>query len=79
MFRFQRAWLEKHGVVKSKTANTRDELLDLMARNYYGARDTSAFLSASLRCVIAPRLGSHASVARLLTFSPTSRPTRDTD
>ena len=36
----QRAWLEKHGVVKSKTANTRDELLDLMARNYYGARDT---------------------------------------
>lgn len=40
-FRPQRAWLEKHGVVKSKTANTRDELLNLMSRNYYGARDTS--------------------------------------
>jgi hypothetical protein len=37
----QRNWLAKHGVVKSKTANTRDELIDLISRNYYGARDTT--------------------------------------
>lgn len=39
--RFQRNWLQRHGIVKSKTAKTRDELLDLAQRNYYGARDTT--------------------------------------
>lgn len=41
LLRSQRNWLSKHGVVKTKTASTRDELLDLMSRNYYGARDTT--------------------------------------
>lgn len=31
----------QHGVIRTKQAKTRDELLDLMARNYYGARDTT--------------------------------------
>ncbi|KAH8922641.1 hypothetical protein BT69DRAFT_1320067, partial [Atractiella rhizophila] len=38
---YLRKWLQDHGVVKSKTATTRDELLDLMSRNYYSARDTT--------------------------------------
>lgn len=36
-----RYWLAKHGVVKAKEASTRDELVDLMSRSYYGAKDTS--------------------------------------
>lgn len=32
---------EQHNVIRTKQAKTRDELLDLMARNYYGARDTT--------------------------------------
>jgi hypothetical protein len=31
----------QHGVVRSKTAKNRDELVDLMNRNYYSAKDTT--------------------------------------
>lgn len=36
-----KTWLNNHGVGKAKEASTRDELLDLMSRSYYGAKDTS--------------------------------------
>lgn len=37
----QKRWLVQHGVGQTKTAKTRDDLLDLMSKNYYSARDTT--------------------------------------
>ena len=37
----QRKWLVNHGVIQTKTAKTRDDLVDLMQRNYYSAKDTT--------------------------------------
>ena len=36
-----RKWLTNHGVMRTKSAKNRDDLLELMQKNYYGARDTT--------------------------------------
>jgi hypothetical protein len=40
-FPLQRKWLIQHGVVQTKSAKTRDDLLNLVSKNYYSARDTT--------------------------------------
>ena len=37
----QKRWLVQHGVGHTKQAKTRNDLLDLMSKNYYSARDTT--------------------------------------